>query len=373
MQQAAYVYKKALSEHVLREDHVLQPSRLQLTYELLDACGAFSQPNSLLVSPEPSGESDLLTFHTDEYVAAVKSLSRGETKYNPADYNFSDRGDNPVSPGMYEAGILTVGASLTAARMLVEGKVPIAFSPAGGLHHAAPAYASGFCVFNDPVIAIDYFLNKGMRIAYVDIDAHHADGVQNAFYASNKVLTISLHETGQFLFPGTGDSSETGTGEGLGYAVNLPLAPYTDDQVYLGAFQQIAPPLVKAFQPDVLVTQLGADAHYLDPLSHLCLTSHAYIEIIKTLRQLCPRWLALGGGGYDLATVARLWTLAYGLMLGVELPDEVPSAFRQRYGIECLRDHQQPKIDAPLREAAQRYASASVETIKRLVFPIHNI
>ena len=160
---------------------------------------------------------------------------------------------------MYEASTWSTGASLTAAEMLAEGRVEAAFNCSGGLHHAMPNRASGFCVFNDPVIAIKYLLERGLRVAYVDIDAHHGDGVQHAFYDSDRALTISLHQSGDYLFPGTGFVDEMGAGRGLGYSVNLPLYPYTNDEIYLWALNSVVVPLVKAFNPDVLATQLGMD------------------------------------------------------------------------------------------------------------------
>ena len=374
MTRAAFIYQEQLSKHVLREDHVLRPTRLQLTFELLQSYHAFDDASSRLVPPRPATEDELLTFHTREYVEAVKSFSRGERLGEQGRFNFSDTGDNPVYEGIYEASALAAGASLVAAELLAARQAEVAFNISGGLHHAALGYASGFCVFNDPAIAIHYFLNKGLRVAYVDIDAHHADGVQNAFYGSKKVLTISLHETGMYLFPGTGDVGEIGTGEGLGYAINLPLSPFTEDGTYLWAFEQVVPPLVQAFQPDILVTQLGCDSHYLDPLTHLALTTHGYTEVVRRLGQLSPgRWLALGGGGYEMGVVARCWALAYGVMAGRDWPDEIPAEFRECYGLKRLHDQERPNIEATWKERSRRFAESSVEAIKRLVFPHHDL
>ena len=365
MRQAAFIYDEILSKHILRDDHVFLPTRLQLTYELLDSYGAFEE--SPLISPKPAGEEDLLSFHTEEYVEAVKSLSKGETHFNPALYNFFQEGDNPPYKGMYEVSSLVVGASLTAVQCIVNGDADIAFSIAGGLHHAAPRFASGFCIFNDAVIAINRLIRKGMKVAYVDIDAHHGDGVQDAFYSTDKVLTVSLHETGRFLFPGTGHINETGTGAGKGYSVNLPLAPYTDDETYVWAFRETVPHVVENFRPDILVTQLGVDTHYLDPLTHLMLTSEGYVQVLGEFRDLAPRWLALGGGGYEMGVVAREWTLAYGVMTNREWPDEIPLPFQERYGLKRLRDFKKPIIDDNQKQQARHFVKAGVEEIKRLM------
>ena len=375
MRRAAFIYQEQLSRHVLREDHVLQPTRLQLTFELLQLYHAFDNAASKLALPRPATDAELLTFHTREYVEAVKSFSRGERLQEQERFNFSDSGDNPVYEGIYEASALAAGASLVAADLLATGQAHVAFNVSGGMHHAAPGYASGFCVFNDPALAIHYFLKKGLRVAYVDIDAHHGDGVQKAFYNRKEVLTISLHETGMYLFPGTGDVTEIGTGEGLGYAVNLPLSPFTEDDTYLWAFDQVVPPLVKAFKPDVLVTQLGCDTHYLDPLTHIALTTQGYTEVVRRLGQLAPgpgRWLALGGGGYEMGVVACCWALAYGLMAGRDWPDAIPAEFQERYGLKRLHDQERPKIEAAWKERSRRFAESSVEAVKRLVFPHHD-
>ena len=365
MGQAAFVYDEILSTHILREDHVFLPTRLQLTYELLDSYGAFEDSPPL--APKPAGEADLLTFHTEEYVEAVKSISSGETHFNPALYNFFQEGDNPPYEGMYEASSLVVGASLVAAQCIINGDVDIAFNISGGLHHAAPRFASGFCIFNDAVIAINGLIRKGMKVAYVDIDAHHGDGVQDAFYSTDRVLTVSIHETGRFLFPGTGEISETGNGAGKGYSVNLPLAPYTDDETYVWAFRQIVPPVVKNFRPDILVTQLGVDTHYLDPLAHLMLTTRGYTQVLNELKSLAPRWLALGGGGYEVGVVAREWTLAYGLMMDREWADEIPLPFQKQYGLKVLRDKEMPVLDDKRKQQARQFAEISVEGVKKLI------
>jgi len=369
VRKAAFIYDPVQSTYVLREDHVFTFTRLQLTFELLQSYCAFEPPSSLLLAPRQAEEEEILSFHTSEYVEAVKSLSRGEEVINPAAFNFSAQGDNPPYEGMYEASAFGVGASLLAAELVVSGEVDVAFNISGGLHHAALNYASGFCVFNDVVIAILSLLKKGLRIAYIDIDAHHGDGVQNAFYQSDRVLNISFHEWGRYLFPGTGDVSEIGSGSGRGYSVNLPFLPYTDDQIYLWAFREIVPPLVQSFKPDIVVTQLGCDTHYLDPLTHFVLTTEGYTQVTKELRQLAPRWVALGGGGYDMGVVARLWTLAYGVMIDGDWPDEIPPQFQQRYGLKKLRDHAQLALDDKVREEAHLFAQRGVEEIKKTIFP----
>lgn len=373
MSQAAFVYDEQLSRHILRLDHPMRPLRLKIAYELLAAYGTFARPDALLQEPRPATVAEIETIHTPEYVAAVESLSRGERTVNASRYNFNDEGDNPPFPGMYEAAVLSTGASLTAMDLVLDGRVPIAFNISGGLHHALPGQASGFCIFNDPAIIIAHMTKRGLRVAYLDIDAHHADGVQAAFYDTDQVLTISTHEAGRWLFPGTGDVEEVGTGAGRGYSVNLPLGPFTDDASYLWAFDRVVPPLVERFRPDVLVTQLGVDAHDGDPLSHLKLTTRSYGHVLGWARGLGVRWVALGGGGYNLGAVARVWALEYAMMLGIDLPDAIPQPFEQQYGVGALRDPVRPGTPEHYREFVQQYVAAVVAAIRKEIFPYHGL
>ena len=369
----AFVYGDQLSRHVLAESHPMRPERLRYTYELLDAYGAFDDRDSLLVEPRAATAAEVMWHHTAEYVQAVRALGDGDRSVNPADHNFGP-GDNPAYEGIFDASTLSTGAALVAAEMLAAGKVDAAFSISGGLHHAMPNYAYGFCVFNDPVIAIKRLLAEDMKVAYIDVDCHHGDGVQYAFYDTSQVLTISLHESGAFLFPGTGFTQETGAGLGRGHAVNLPLFPYTTDEVYLWAFREVVPRLLDAFRPDVLVTQLGIDTHYRDPLTHLALTVQGFAEAVAEIGKLAPRkWLALGGGGYDLHAVARAWTLAYGVISRQEFPADIPESYRDAYGVESLPDVDVPPLDGASAEDARSFAEASVQSVQRLIFPAHGI
>ena len=373
MRRAAFVYDDTLSRHELRSDHPMRPVRLRYTHDLLQSYGAFDSDTSTLILPRSATEEELQWLHSAEYVSAVRSFSLGLSGYDPRRFNFAGQGDNPIYPGMYEAALLSTGATLAAAELVANQQVEVAFSISGGLHHAAPGHASGFCVFNDPALAIKYLLARGMRVAYVDIDAHHGDGVQDAFFDDDRVLTISVHESGQFLFPGTGFVKDLGVEKGAGYSVNLPLYPYTGDEIYLQAFHDVVPPLLRAFAPDVLVTQLGIDSYHSDPLTHLQVTTRGYVEAVKELSRMDIPWLALGGGGYDLMAVARAWTLAYGVMLEVEWPDQIPEPFAQQHGVRQLRDTLTPEVPADVRQEAHRYAEESTEQLKEQVFPAHGI
>ena len=368
---AAYVYSDALSTHVLRGDHPMRPVRLAQTAALLRAYGAFDGTQGRLIEPRPATREELQTFHTATYVDAVELLSAGKST-DGLRFGFSSLGDNPIYEGMYEAALLSTGASVQAAELVADGTVAAAFSPAGGLHHAMAASASGFCIFNDPVVAINALRKRGLRVAYVDIDVHHGDGVQAAFYGDADVLTISLHESGRWLFPGTGHARETGEGAGVGYAVNLPLFPYTDDEVFLEAFDAVVPPLIKAFAPDVLATQLGVDTHVSDPLAHLGLTTNGYVAAVERFAALGYPWLAFGGGGYDLDAVARSWTLAYGVMCGQAWPDELPEGAAEFLTSPALRDAPR-EVDEAVQARARRFTQDQVDELRRTVFPLHGI
>jgi acetoin utilization protein AcuC len=264
---------------------------------------------------------------------------------------------------MYEAAALAVGASLTGVDALVDGTIDLAFNAGGGYHHAASDYASGFCIFNDAVIAIQKLLQKGVeRVAYIDIDAHHGDGVQNAFYQTNKVMTISIHQSGDTLFPGTGSTDEVGEEAGIGYSVNLPMPPNTNDDTYFDAFMNVVPKILEVYDPEILVAQLGIDTHFNDPLSQISLTSQGHNRIVKQIINLAPgKLLALGGGGYDLSAVTRSWALDYAAMAGLELPNDIPEKYFLEYGIRKLEDD---TIIGPNTNSVKTTVQKNIDTIK---------
>ena len=281
MRKTAFLYSQLLSQHVLSDTHPMRPIRLQHTYDLLNSYDVFNESSVKLVHPRNASPEELSLIHSQDYISAVESLSIGTEEFDSDRYGFSARGDNPVYRGMYEAATLSTGSSLIAAELINSRNVDIAFNISGGLHHAMKSSASGFCIFNDPAIAIKYLIGQGKKVAYIDVDAHHGDGVQQAFYNNNNVLTISIHESGQYLFPGTGFSNETGANNADGYSINLPLFPYTNDDIYVWAFEQTVIPIVQAFKPDVIVAQLGIDTYYSDPLTHLHITSAGYEKIVQ--------------------------------------------------------------------------------------------
>ena len=373
MPKSAFIYSHDLSNHTLRHDHPMKPYRLKYTYELLNSYGAFDETNSLLLPPRNATTEELELLHTREYISAVKDLSMNRDSTIADKYGFSTSGDNPVYERMYDAALLSTGSTMLAANLIAENQVDRAFNISGGLHHAAPDHASGFCIFNDPALAIQFLLNSGKRVAYIDIDAHHGDGVQNAFYDNDQVLTISLHESGQYLFPGTGFVNESGLPPAVGYAVNIPLFPYTEDDVYVETFKSLVPPLVRAFKPDVLITQLGIDSYHTDPLTHLQLTTRGFLDVIQLFSEMELPWLALGGGGYDVGAVARCWSLAYGQMIGLTLPINIPTDLVQFTGTDQLRDYIVPTVPSDIRERCRNTAELNVENIKANIFPVFGL
>src|SRR5437762_9130150 len=299
--------------------------RLPLTWRLMRAYGLTTLPNARVVAPEPA-ETDIARYHTREYLDVLK---RADTGLDPADgaiYGLG-LGDNPVFRGLWEVAQLVAAGSLTAADLVASGAVDRAFHFAGGLHHAFPDRASGFCYVNDAVLAILRLRERGLRVAYVDIDAHHGDGVQYAFYGDPHVLTISTHERGERLFPGTGFVRELGEGDAAGYSVNLPLEAYTDSAVYLPAFEAVVPPLLERFKPDVIVAQLGVDGHRTDPLTHLAFDLQGFVRAFARILPLAPKIVAPGGGGYDVRNVARGGTAAWAALNRVELADDLPASY----------------------------------------------
>jgi acetoin utilization protein AcuC len=339
--------------------HPMQTVRMKMTVDRCRDLGLLDLPATRVLEPRDATDGELLAFHTPDYLAALQRAASGGDRASLARYGLGTA-DNPIFPGLADWARLYTGASLVAMEAVSRGDVTCAFNMAGGLHHAMPERASGFCYVNDAAVIIHLLAAAGRRVAYVDIDAHHGDGVQAAFYDTDQVLTISLHEMGDTLFPGTGRVEEIGRGPGQGFAVNVPLFPGTDDAVFLWAFDAVVPPIVGAFRPDVLVTQLGIDTHRADPLAHLALTTHGFGEAVRRLRDLCSCWIALGGGGYHPETVARGWSLAWAIMNHQELR-------------EGIAESPGPTEDSPERHRAWHYAREQVRRLQESVFPRHGL
>ena len=316
--------------------HPLRPLRLTLTYSLMEKLGLLDNPRLEIIEPHICTKKELEIVHSPNYVEAVKKLSNNpvDKSVKPIAYGLGP-GDNPIFKGMYEASSLVCGGTLIAAdKVWTDDDFNVVFNPAGGLHHAMENKASGFCIFNDIAVAITHLkkLQNDIKIAYVDIDAHHGDGVQWLFYDDPNVITISFHERGEFLFPGMGDLNERGEGEGRGYAINFPLLPGTNNKMFLRLFSYCVPKILNAYKPDVLISQLGVDTHYNDPLTQMGLSIQVYKDLAKEIElyaeKYCnKKWLALGGGGYLMTVVPRAWSLFLAKMLDVELDNELPRSW----------------------------------------------
>ncbi|HVQ75295.1 MAG TPA: acetoin utilization protein AcuC [Candidatus Binatia bacterium] len=372
----ALIHSDAWRQFDYGPEHPLRMERLGLTWRLMEAYGLTGMPGTKVLTPEPADFAAIARFHRPEYLDVLRAASAGDFLPHAARFGLGP-GDNPIFPGLWEAAQLVAGGSLLAARVVASGEADRAFHFAGGLHHAMPDRASGFCYVNDAVLAIQELRGRGLRVAYVDIDAHHGDGVQFAFYDDPTVLTISTHERGDRLFPGTGFVTEAGEGAGVGFSVNLPLQPFTDDDVYHAAFEAVVPPLLRTFSPDVVVAQLGIDSHRTDPLTHLALTVQGFTRAVTRILELAPRVVALGGGGYDLPNVARAWTAAWAAMNDMALSPDIPARCRAelaRHGLAVMSLWDPPQeIPADTRRWAEEYARRQVDAIRDSIFPLHGL
>jgi acetoin utilization protein AcuC len=372
----ALVYSDEWTRFDYGSEHPLRMERLGLTWKCMDAYGLTRLPESRVAVPVPAALDTIARFHARDYLEVLRAASAGDWVPHAARYGLGP-GDNPIFPGLWEAAELVAGGSLLAARLVADGEVDRVFHFAGGLHHAMPDRASGFCYVNDAVLAIMALRDHGLRVAYVDIDAHHGDGVQFAFYDDPTVLTISTHERGDRLFPGTGFVEELGEGAGVGFSVNVPLQPFTDDAVFEETFEAVIPPLLRVFRPDALVLQLGIDAHRTDPLTHLSLTVQGFTRVVRRLLEHAPRIVALGGGGYDLANVARAWTAAWAAMNEIALPAELPAALHgdmAALGLPSMSLWDEPvEAAAETRRWAEEYARRQVRSVHEKLFPLHGL
>ena len=329
------VYSPALAGYRFRPSHPIDPRRLELTVDLIRHLGLAGGDAFPIVEPRSATDDEIALVHDPAYIAAVRELSAVDA--DPAHGAPWGLGtdDTPLVPGMHEIAARVVGATLTAAEIVMEGRDTRAFTPAGGLHHAHAARASGFCVYNDLAVAIRWMQRRyGARVMYIDYDAHHGDGVQAIFYDDPEVLTVSFHESGVYLFPATGFVEEIGEGDGTGYSVNVPFEAHTEDDSFLAAFERLVPELAGAFRPDVIVLQNGCDAHVLDPLAHLRATTGLFERLVRITCDVADehcggRVVGTGGGGYAVHTVVpRAWTLAWAALSGQDAPDEIPEDWR---------------------------------------------
>ncbi|GGM11684.1 acetoin utilization protein AcuC [Nakamurella endophytica] len=381
------VWDPAMAEYDLGGRHPLHPLRWQLTWSLARSLGVLDGVD--LVPPPPATDDELLAVHRADYLAAVHAASAVPPLRHPG--HGLGTTDNPVFPDMHRTAALITGGSIAAARAIARGQVRRAVNIAGGLHHAMADHASGFCVYNDPALAIHALLDEGVRrVAYVDVDVHHGDGVQAAFYDDPRVLTVSLHQSPATLWPGTGWPAEVGAGAAAGTAVNVPVPAGTGDRAWLRAFRAVVPGVLRAFRPDVLVTQHGADSHAEDPLADLRLTVDGHRTAQQELRALAEeltggRWLALGGGGYALVRVVpRSWTHLLAAVLDRDLDPRTPvpadwqeEARQSRPGTRPPEDMSDGSPDGipvtPWSGETEEPVDVGIDQVRRAVFPLHGL
>lgn len=388
--------------------HPMSPVRLALTMSLARSLNVLDDVDP--VEPLPVDDSVLTTVHTQPYIDAVRAVSHGKMASNgPLLERLFGLGsaDNPIFEGMHEAGSMLVGGTLAAAQAITSGKVRRAVNIGGGMHHAMKGNAAGFCIYNDCSIALRWLLEHGYdRIAYIDVDAHHGDGVQAEFVGDPRVMTVSLHQHPATLWPGTGWATEIGEGEASGLSVNVGLMPGLEDSLWLRAFHAVVPSMVEAFKPQILVTQIGVDSHRDDPLTDLALTVDGHAAAIRALRDLADqhcegRWLSVGGGGYGVVNVVpRSWTHLMASALDKDIDPSTRVGDDWLAGAQDLAKTVHPDYARPpeatmgdggitdyvpwdgdggaepppgISEAAQRQTDKSIIATRRAIFPLHGL
>lgn len=342
---ARLIYSPDYTTYYFNDDHPFNQRRLLLMHDLMSSYGLLAESD--IIAPRMATDEELALVHDARYIQFVRDQGHSEKELpQAASYGLGTE-DVPCFQNMHESAALIVGGTLNAVDAVMKGQAEHAFNPAGGLHHAFRGRASGFCIYNDCSVAIAYLRKHwNARVMYIDTDAHHGDGVQWAFYDDPNVLTVSIHETGKYLFPGTGNLSERGDGSGYGFSVNVPLDAFTEDDSFLEVYGELVSKLARGFKPDVILTQNGCDAHTFDPLTHLSCSMRIYQDIPRLAHrlahELCDgRWIAVGGGGYDIwRVVPRAWTLVWSEMSDQPLEDgDLPSDWLKRW---------QPQTDLPL-------------------------
>ena len=326
------IYHSKYKLYDLGEGHPFDPLRAEMVLDLLKEYGISTE----LISPEPVSLEMLLKIHNKEYVEVIEKLSEGISVDDAESFGLGTV-DNPIIKGMAEGARYQCGGTLTGAQLIIQNKTKKVLQLGGGFHHAQKNLASGFCIYNDLALAIKEMTDAGMYVAYLDLDVHHGDGVQKFFYADEKVMTISLHESGEYLFPGSGSIHELGHGMGRSLKINIPLEPFTEGESYLAAIDGIVEPALEWFRPDEMIIMAGADAHFSDSLADLMLTTIDYEKIFRKILDFADRYssgkvMFTLGGGYSITATPRIWTILYLLLLNLEIPVKLPESWRQKWG-----------------------------------------
>lgn len=378
MKDFAYIYSEEETAYRFSDTHPFNPVRLELTHSLLEATGALEGIDR--IPPRRATDEELLRVHDADYIEAVKQAGTGKLSPLKAQMYGLGTDDTPMFTGMHEGASLLVGGTIEACELVMNGTYRRTFHIGGGLHHGFRGRASGFCVYNDTAVAIAAMIEKyDCRVLYVDTDAHHGDGVQWLFYNQSNVMTLSLHETGRYLFPGTGMVTERGNEEGYGFSWNVPLDAYTEDDSFLHAYRTALFEACEMFKPDLIITQNGADAHALDPLTHLSLSMKSYEQIPQIAVEAANRYtqgriVALGGGGYDwYRVVPRAWSQVFAALAGrPPFSGNLPKSWVERWRKESPTVPDTWSDELPLYDPIprrQEIEEKNWETVKRLLWP----
>jgi acetoin utilization protein AcuC len=379
---AIFIYSDDLLNYKFNSHHPFNQFRLKLTLDLLKKLGAIE--DHLIIPPDKATDEQLALIHDVSYIQAVKQAGNGTLAPEIAENYGLGTEDTPIFPGMHEASSFLVGGTLTAVDQVMTGKAKHALHLGGGLHHGFRGKASGFCIYNDSSVAIKYLQEKyNARVLYVDTDAHHGDGVQWSFYDDPNVCTLSIHETGRYLFPGTGNITERGQGAGYGYSFNIPLDAFTEDESWLYSYETSLREIAAFFKPDVILTQNGADAHYYDPLTHLSSSMKIYREIPKLAHEIAHtycdgRWIAVGGGGYDIwRVVPRAWSHIWMEMTENSncfgtLPDSWLEEWQQLAPVALPKNWEDPVDLYPPIPRKLEITEKNAQTVDKALYPIRN-
>ncbi len=365
------IYSEKYNHYNLGENHPFSPLRNQMTLDLINSIfGQIEYVEPKLIKPEK-----LFSIHSEEYVTSVENASLGKKVDDIEKFGLGNA-DNPVFPNMGEAARWQCGGTLTGAELIIKNQADKVLQLGGGFHHAHYDYAAGFCIYNDLALAIKEFIDNGMYVLYLDIDVHHGDGVQEIFYSDSHVLTLSIHESGEYLFPGSGWLHQMGSSGGRGLKANLPLEPFTEGESFLYVLNESLSRALSFFKPDVMVVQAGADAHFSDPLADLMLTTRDYQRAFKTIIDLGNQHskgniLFTLGGGYSLTATFRIWSILFAEIFGKELPEKLPNDFIDKWEKELralevfdIHDPQQPYDPIPRKEKIEK---TNKDTLRRMI------
>jgi acetoin utilization protein AcuC len=379
---SVFIYSDDLLNYKFNSHHPFNQFRLKLTLDLLKKLGAIE--DRFIIPPTMATDEQLALIHDVSYIQAVKQAGNGKLAPEIAENYGLGTEDTPIFPGMHEASSFLVGGTLTAVDHVMTGKAKHALHLGGGLHHGFRGKASGFCIYNDSSVAIKYLQEKyNARVLYVDTDAHHGDGVQWSFYDDPSVCTFSIHETGRYLFPGTGNITERGHGKGYGYSFNIPLDAFTEDESWLHSYETSLREIAAFFKPDVILTQNGADAHYYDPLTHLSSSMKIYREIPKLAHEIAHtycdgRWIAVGGGGYDIwRVVPRAWShiwleMTENLNCSGSLPVDWVEEWQKLAPVTLPKTWEDPVDLYPPIPRKSEITEKNSQTVERALYPIRN-